>query len=73
MLTTKLASTAIESMEYNRKTRTLSIVFHSNTNIVYQYHNISRYMADVLRFSKFPGKTFRAKIRNKYQFTKVVA
>ncbi len=73
MLHTKLTSTAIESMEYNRKSRTLKVTFVTSPTVVYEYANVSRYMADVLRFAEAPGRVFGSKIRNRYAMNKVVA
>lgn len=71
MLHTKLISTAIQSMEYNRKSHTLKVTFVNSPTVVYEYAGVSRYMADVLRFSQAPGKVFGTKIRGKYDFVKV--
>jgi hypothetical protein len=59
---TPVASTNIEGMSYSRRHRVLRIRFRS-TGAVYEYSNVSAYLAHALRTAESVGKFFAKAIR----------
>lgn len=64
-----LASSALHSVDYDRSTQELTVVFNDGTS--YRYSAVPEHVYDCLSVANSKGRFFNIEIRNHYQCWKI--